>query len=93
MLSRAGLIEAVIVATGLGKDLSTAIVDTILSAMARTLHAGEHIEIRGFGTFGSRCCATSCCLKWHAPRFRPAPRRKADGREVLEEIAADSGGH
>ena len=54
ILSRSGLIEQVIAATGGTHAEAKAIVEAVLDGITRALRAGQRVEIRGFGTFGLR---------------------------------------
>jgi integration host factor subunit beta len=54
MLKRDGLIEQVMLATEGTQTEAKAIIEAILDGITRALRAGQRVEIRGFGTFGTR---------------------------------------
>ena len=53
-LTKAALIEEVAHAAGLTKKRAEMIVDTVLGSIVKTLHRGEKVELRGFGSFRLR---------------------------------------
>ena len=55
-LTKAALIEEVAHVAGLTKKRAEIIVDTVFDSIAETLHQGEKVELRGFGSFRLRRC-------------------------------------
>ena len=53
-LTKAALIEEVAHAAGLTKKSAKTIVDTVFGSIVETLHRGEKVELRGFGSFRLR---------------------------------------
>jgi integration host factor subunit beta len=53
-VTRADLVEEVVRVTGLPRNESHAVVETIFGSIMGALEAGDHIEIRGFGSFRTR---------------------------------------
>ena len=62
-LTKAALIEEVAHAAGLTKKSAKTIVDTVFGSIVETLHRGEKVELRGFGSF-----------RPPAPRAAPRPQ-------------------
>ena len=54
MMTRADLTEAVSRALGISRKESDTIVVTILDSIVRALRSGDKVEIRRFGSFGTR---------------------------------------
>jgi integration host factor beta subunit len=50
-MTKANLVDSVVEATGLPKKDVATIVDGFLESISRALEKGEHVEIRGFGSF------------------------------------------
>jgi len=50
-LTKADIVRLIAQNTGLTKTDSAAVVDGFIEAVIQVLERGEHIEIRGFGTF------------------------------------------
>ncbi len=50
-LTKADIVRLIAQETGLTKTDTAAVVDGFLESVIETLEQGEHIEIRGFGTF------------------------------------------
>jgi DNA-binding protein HU-beta/integration host factor subunit beta len=48
------LVEDVAARTGMQQNDTKAVIECFMDAIARTLAAGDHIEIRGFGRFKTR---------------------------------------
>ena len=53
-VTKADLVEEVVRVTELGRKESEAIVETIFESIIGALQGGDHIEIRGFGSFRAR---------------------------------------
>ena len=53
-LTKAALIQEVAHAAGLTKKRAGIIVDTVFGSIVETLHRGEEVELRGFGSFRLR---------------------------------------
>ena len=53
-LTKAVLIEAVAHAAGLTKRRAEIVVDNVFGSIVETLHRGEKVELRGFGSFRLR---------------------------------------
>ena len=53
-LTKAALIEEVAHVAGLTKKRAEIIVDTVFGSIVETLHRGERVELRGFGSFRLR---------------------------------------
>ncbi|MBC8041949.1 MAG: integration host factor subunit beta [Rhizobacter sp.] len=53
-MTKADVVSIVAAQTGLTKQETETVVDGFIAAVIETLKAGEHIEIRGFGTFNVR---------------------------------------
>lgn len=53
-LTKAALIEEVAHVAGLTKKRAEIIVDTVFGSIVETLHRGEKVELRGFGSFRLR---------------------------------------
>ena len=53
-LTKAALIKDVARVAGLTKRRAEIIVDTVLGSIVETLHQGEKVELRGFGSFRLR---------------------------------------
>jgi integration host factor beta subunit len=50
-MTKANLVDSVVEATGLPKKDVAMIVDGFLESISKALEKGEHVEIRGFGSF------------------------------------------
>jgi len=53
-MTKADLVEQISGTTGVSKNHTALIVDSLLDAFCRALSEGKHLEIRGFGTFKVR---------------------------------------
>ena len=53
-MTKADLVEEISTQTGVSKNHTALIVDSLLDAFCRALSEGKHLEIRGFGTFKVR---------------------------------------
>ncbi len=53
-LTKAALIREVAHAAGLTRKRAEIIVDTVFGSIVKTLHRGEKVELRGFGSFRLR---------------------------------------
>lgn len=53
-LTKAALIQEVAHAAGLTRKRAEIIVDTVFGSIVKTLHRGEKVELRGFGSFRLR---------------------------------------
>ena len=53
-MTKADLVEEIASRTGVSKNHTALIVDDLLDAVCRALSEGNHLEIRGFGTFKVR---------------------------------------
>ena len=53
-LTKAALVEKVADAAGLTKKRADIIIDTLFSSITETMHRGEKVELRGFGSFRLR---------------------------------------
>ena len=53
-VTKADLVEEVVGVTDLPRKESKAVVETIFGSIMGALQAGDHIEIRGFGSFRTR---------------------------------------
>ena len=53
-LTKAALIEVVAHAADLTRKRAEIIVDTVFGSIVKTLHRGEKVELRGFGSFRLR---------------------------------------
>jgi len=53
-MTKADLVEQISTTTGVSKNHTALIVDSLLDAFCRALSEGKHLEIRGFGTFKVR---------------------------------------
>ncbi len=53
-LTKAALIEEVAAAADLTRKRAEIIVDTVFGSIVKTLHRGEKVELRGFGSFRLR---------------------------------------
>ena len=53
-LTKAALVEQVADAAGLTKKCAAIVVDTVFGSIAETVHRGEKVELRGFGSFRIR---------------------------------------
>ena len=90
-MTKAELVEEVSVRTGVSKHHTAVIVDGLLDAVCRTLSNGQHLEIRGFGTFKVRArrarnprSGTEVMVPAKlVPVFKPSRELKA---QVLEPI-------
>ena len=51
MVTKADIVNQIAEATGLTKTDTSAVVEGILASLVTAMQQGEHIEIRGFGTF------------------------------------------
>ena len=67
-MTKADLIEEVAHATGMPQEESEVIVEAIFERIVRSLSSGNKIDIRGFGSFGTRL---------HPPRELPNPKTGA----------------
>ncbi len=70
-LTKADIVRRIAQGTGLTKTDTGAVVDGFIEAVVEALQKGEHIEIRGFGTFKSVS---------RAPRTGRNPRTGAEVR-------------
>jgi len=52
-LTKADIVQMIAQSTGLTKTDTSVVVDGFIEAVIEALQEGEHIEIRGFGTFKS----------------------------------------
>lgn len=52
-MTKADIVRMIAQSTGLTKTDTSAVVDGFIEAVIEALQRGEHIEIRGFGTFKS----------------------------------------
>ena len=50
-MTKADIIDQIAKATGLTKTDTSIVVEGVLTSLIAAMHQGEHIEIRGFGTF------------------------------------------
>ena len=50
-MTKADIVNQIAEATGLTKTDTSAVVEGMLSSLIEAMQQGEHIEIRGFGTF------------------------------------------
>ena len=50
-MTKADIVRQIAQATGLTKTDTAAVVDGFIESVVDALQSGEHIEIRGFGTF------------------------------------------
>ena len=53
-MTKADLVEKIAIQTGVSKNHTAVIIDGMLDAVCRALSEGQHLEIRGFGTFKVR---------------------------------------
>ena len=53
-VTKADLVEEVVRSTGLQRKESETVVETIFESIIGALQGGDHIEIRGFGSFRAR---------------------------------------
>ena len=53
-LTKAALIEEVARVAGVSKKRAEIVVDTVFGSIVETLHRGEKVELRGFGSFRLR---------------------------------------
>jgi nucleoid DNA-binding protein len=53
-VTKADLVEAISVETGVSRHHTATIVDRLLDAIGQAMMEGNHLEIRGFGTFKVR---------------------------------------
>ena len=53
-LTKAALIEEVAEVAGLTKRRAEIVIDTVFGSIVETLHRGEKVELRGFGSFRLR---------------------------------------
>ncbi len=53
-LTKAAIIEEVAEVAGLSKKRAEIVVDTVFGGIVETLHRGEKVELRGFGSFRLR---------------------------------------
>ena len=53
-MTKADLVEEIAQQTGVSRNHTGIIVDSLLDAVSRALSEGKHLEIRGFGTFKVR---------------------------------------
>jgi len=53
-MTKADLVEKMSTETGVSKSHAAAVVEELLKAVCRALTEGQHLEIRGFGTFKVR---------------------------------------
>jgi len=51
VVTKADIVNQIAEATGLTKTDTSAVVEGILTSLVSAMQQGEHIEIRGFGTF------------------------------------------
>src|SRR5712691_4624062 len=54
-LTKAELVEQVAAAVRLSKHQTETVITQFLQAIMDALHAGEHVEVQGFGRFRLRC--------------------------------------
>lgn len=53
-LTKAAIVEEVAEVAGLSKKRAEIVVDTVFGGIVETLHRGEKVELRGFGSFRLR---------------------------------------
>ncbi len=53
-MTKADLVEEIATQTGVSKNHTALIIDSLLDSLCRALSEGKHLEIRGFGTFKVR---------------------------------------
>jgi nucleoid DNA-binding protein len=87
-LTKADIVRLIAQSTGLTKTDTAAVVDGFIEAVSVALEKGEHIEIRGFGTFrvvsraprtgrNPRTGAEVKIAQRRAPSFKPSRELKA----------------
>ena len=92
-MTKADIVRMIAQSTGLTKTDTSAVVDGFIEAVIEALQEGEHIEIRGFGTFKSvsraprtgrnpRTGSEVKILRRRAPVFKPSK----DLRARVEDI-------
>ncbi len=104
-MTKADLVEDICKRSRLSKSENARIVDEILNAIAQALSEGNHIEIRGFGTFKVRARRSRRARNPRTgdevnvpaklvPVFKPSNQLKAMVRgevELPDRWAGDSG--
>jgi len=78
LLTKALLVEAVANVAGLTKKRAEIVVDTVFGSIVKTLHRGEKVELRGFGSFRLR----------HREPYRGRNPRTGDRVEVPSKQVA-----
>ena len=66
-MTKAELVDQVAAAVQLPKHQTDAVITRFLQAIMEALHAGESVELRGFGRFRSRHRQAAC---WTQPTHR-----------------------
>ena len=74
-LTKLALIEEVAQVAGLTKKRAEIIVGTVFGSIVETLHRGEKVELRGFGSFR---------LRRREPRPGPQPQDRRPGGRAVE---------
>ena len=87
-MTKADIVRQVAQTTGLTKTDTSAVVDGFIASVIDALQDGEHIEIRGFGTFKAVSRAPRTGRNPRAGTSVSIPSRKAPTFKPSREIKA-----
>jgi nucleoid DNA-binding protein len=85
-MTKADIVDQIAERTGLTKKDVAETVDHFLSAVARALKDGHHIEIRGFGTFRVKDRKSRIARNPRTGEAVPVPPRKVPVFKVSKEL-------
>jgi len=85
-MTKADIVDEIADRTGLTKKDVAETVDEFLSAVARSLAAGQHIEIRGFGTFKVKDRKPRLARNPRTGESVPVPARRVPLFRVSKEL-------
>jgi integration host factor beta subunit len=87
-MTKADLVEQIATSTGLTKKDTAEAVDEFLGAIKKALRDGQHIEIRGFGTFKVKERKARTARNPRTGDPVPLPSRRVPVFKVSKELKA-----
>ena len=85
-MTKADIVDEIAERTGLTKKDVADTVDEFLAAVSRSLAAGQHIEIRGFGTFKVKDRKPRLARNPRTGESVPVPARRVPLFKVSKEL-------
>jgi len=85
-MTKADIVDEIAERTGLTKKDVAETVDEFLSAVSRSLSQGQHIEIRGFGTFKVKDRKPRLARNPRTGESVPVPARRVPLFKVSKEL-------